>query len=101
MVTQIYPTKLQLNKANSIDIEAPVLDFHLHLSISNGFLSSKMHGKRDDFDFDIVIFPFLDGGLPHKKGLDKNILCLFHGPPGINFFFFFLLQYSHHENMSI
>ena len=36
----------------------------LHLSISNGFASSKSYGKRDDFDFDIVNFPFLDGDVP-------------------------------------
>ena len=33
----------------------------LHLSISNGFVSSKIYDKRDDFDFDIVNFSFLDG----------------------------------------
>ena len=33
MVGQIYPTKLQLNKANSFDTEAPFLD--LNLSITN------------------------------------------------------------------
>ena len=33
----------------------------LHLSISNGFVSSKIYDKRDDFDFDIVNFPFVDG----------------------------------------
>ena len=36
----------------------------LHLSISNGFVSSKIYDKRDDFDFDIVYFPFLDGDIP-------------------------------------
>ena len=36
----------------------------LHLSISNGFVSSKIYDKRDDFDFDIVNFPFLDGDVP-------------------------------------
>ena len=59
MVNQIYPPELQLNKANTSDTEAPFLD--LHLSISNGFVSSKIYDKRDDFDFDIVNFPFLDG----------------------------------------
>ena len=29
----------------------PFLD--LHLSIANGFVSSKIYDKRDDFDFDI------------------------------------------------
>ena len=36
MVKQIYPTELQLNKANTTDTEAPFLD--LHLSIANGNL---------------------------------------------------------------
>ena len=58
MVNQIYPPELQLNKANTLDTEAPFLD--LHLSISKGFVSSKIYDKRDDFDFDIDNFPFLD-----------------------------------------
>ena len=29
-----------------------------NLSISNGFVSSKIYDKRDDFDFDIVNFNF-------------------------------------------
>ena len=64
MVNQIYPHELQLNKAYTSDTEAPFLD--LHLSISNGFVSSKIYDKRDDFDFDIVNFPFLDGDVPRR-----------------------------------
>ena len=64
MVNQIYPPELQLNKANISDTEAPFLD--LHLSVSNGFVSSKIYDKRDDFDFDIVNFPFLDGDVPRR-----------------------------------
>ena len=64
MVNRIYPPELQLNKANTSDTEAPFLD--LHLSISNGFVSSKIYDKRDDFDFDIVNFPFLDGDVPRS-----------------------------------
>ena len=63
MVKQIYPSELQLNKVNSSDTEAPFLD--LHLTISDGFVSSKIYDKHDDFDFDIVNFPFLDGDIPH------------------------------------
>ena len=59
MVGQIYPTKLQLNKANSSDKYAPCLD--LDLSIANGIVSSMIYDKRDDFNFEIVNFPFLDG----------------------------------------
>ena len=63
-VNQIYPPELQLNKANISDTEAPFLD--LHLSVANGFVSSKIYDKRDDFDFDIVNFPFLDGDVPRR-----------------------------------
>ena len=62
MVNQIYPPELQLNKADTSDTEAPFLD--LHLSNSNSFASSKIYDKRDDFDFDIVNFPFLEGDVP-------------------------------------
>ena len=64
MVNRIYSPELQLNKANTSDTEAPFLD--LHLSISNGFVSYKIYDERDDFDFDIVNFPFLDGDVPRS-----------------------------------
>ena len=55
MVNRIYPPEPQLNKANTSDTEAPFLDLPLSISVS-----SKIYDKRDDFDFDIVNFPFLD-----------------------------------------
>ena len=64
MVNRIYPSELQLNKANVSDTEASFLD--LHLSISDGFVQTKIYDKRDDFDFDIVNFPFLDGDSPRS-----------------------------------
>ena len=64
MVNQIYPPELQLNKANTSDTEASFL--YLHLSISNGFVSSKIYDKLDDFNFDIVNFSFLDGDVPRR-----------------------------------
>ena len=64
MVSHIYPSELQLNKANTSDTEAAFLD--LHLSISNDIVSTKIYDKRDDFDFEIVNFPFLDGDVPRS-----------------------------------
>ena len=63
MVNRIYPPELQLNKANTSDTEAPFLD--LHLSISNGFVSSKFMISAMT-DFDVVNFPFLDGDVPRS-----------------------------------
>ena len=62
MVGQIYPSELQLNKANTSDTEAAFLD--LHLSISNDIIFTKIYDKRDDFDSEIVNFPLLDGDVP-------------------------------------
>ena len=36
------------------------------LSISDGFVKTKSFDKRDDLDFDIVNFPFLDGDVPRS-----------------------------------
>ena len=62
MVNRIYHSELQLNKANVSDTETSFLD--LHLSISDGFVTTKIYDKRDDFD--IVNFPFLDGDVPRS-----------------------------------
>ena len=75
MVGQIYPTELQLNKANSSDTEAPFLD--LNLSITNGKVSSKIYDKRDDFNFEIVNVPFLDGDFPCPLPMVYIFLSLF------------------------
>ena len=56
MANYAYPSELQLNKANVSDTEASFLD--LHLSISDGFVKTKIFYKRDDFDFDIVNLHF-------------------------------------------
>ena len=53
-----------INKANSSDTEAPFSD--LNLSITNGIVSSKIYDKRDDFNFEIVNFPFLGGDVPRS-----------------------------------
>ena len=64
MVNRIYPSELQLNKTNVSDTEASFLD--LQLSISDGFVKTKIYNKRDDFDFDIVTIPYLDGDVPRS-----------------------------------
>ena len=77
MVGQIYPTELQLNKANSSDTESPFLD--LNLSITNGIVSSKIYDKRDDFNFEIESFPFLDGDVPCSPSYGvyiSQLICL-------------------------
>ena len=64
MVSRIYPSELQLNKANTSDTEAAFLD--LHLSISNDIVSTKIYDKPNNFEFEIVDFSFLDGDVPRS-----------------------------------
>ena len=60
----IYSPELQL-KANTTFTEAPFLN--LHLFIANGFVSSQIYDKRDNFVFDIIVnFSFLDGDVPRR-----------------------------------
>ena len=62
MVSQIKHSELQFKNANTSDTKASFLD--LHLPISNDIDSTKICDKRDDFDFEIVDFPFLDCDVP-------------------------------------
>ena len=64
MVNRVCPPGLRLGRAGAADAKAPFLD--LHSSISDGFVSSGVCDKRDDFDFDMVNFPFLGGDVPRS-----------------------------------
>ena len=74
MLSQIYPSELQLNTAYASDTKAAFLD--LHLSISNDIVSTKIYDKRDDSDFEIVNFPFLDGDVPRSTSYGVYIFQL-------------------------
>ena len=55
---------------------APLLT--LHLSISNDIVSTKIYDKRDDFDFGIVNFIYLDGDVPRSTSYGVYISKLIH-----------------------
>ena len=53
-----------MNKDNTSDIEVPFwIYIYLFLTV---FVSSKIYDIRDDFDFDIVNFPFLEGDVSRR-----------------------------------
>ena len=49
---------------------------YFHISTPNGTISTKMFDKRDDFDFDIVNFPFLDRDVPRRTSFGVLLLLL-------------------------
>ena len=56
MVSQIYPSELHLNKANTSDTDAAFFD--LHLSTSNDIVSTKIYDKCYDFILKLSISHF-------------------------------------------
>ena len=71
LICQIFSSELQLSKANASETEDPFLD--LHLSILDGFISCKIYDKRDDFDFEIVRFLYLDEDVPRRASYSVYI----------------------------
>ena len=66
MVSQIYPTERQLDKANSFDSKAPFLE--LGYSITNGIVLSKTYNKQEDSNFEFP-FPRCRCFSPHSYGV--------------------------------
>ena len=48
----------------------------LNLSIINRIVSSKIYDKRNDFNFEIVNFPFIDGDVPRSPSYGVYISLL-------------------------
>ena len=81
MVSKIYPSERQLNKAYTSDTKAAFLD--LHLFISNDSVSAKMYDKHDNFDLKFSISHFLDDDAPRSSSygwicsFDYVLWCLY------------------------
>ena len=67
----MYPTELQLNKANTTNKEASFLD--LTLKVTGSDVHSSAYDKHDDFGFPIVNFPWLSDDGPRFATLGVNI----------------------------
>ena len=61
-IPDVYPTELQLNKANTSDKETSFLD--LNIKVVDSDVHTSVYDKRDDFGFPIVHFPWLSGDVP-------------------------------------
>ena len=68
MISQIYPSELQLNEANISDTESAfktcICQFLIILFLPKSMIN---------FDFEIVIFPFLDGDVPLSTSYEVYI----------------------------
>jgi hypothetical protein len=62
-VARIYSIGLELKDTTYADRSASYLDLHLEID-SEEQLRTKLYDKRDDFNFAIVIFPFICSNIP-------------------------------------
>ena len=63
LIRHIYPSALQLNKANSFETEAPFFLICICL-FKMGLFHANKYDKRNYFDFEIVSFTYFDGDVP-------------------------------------
>ena len=56
------------------------MELFFYLSIHHATVSTKIYDQRDDFDFDIVNFPFLDGDVSRRALMVYIYLNLFALP---------------------
>ena len=70
----IHPTELHLNRANSSDTDAHFLFESMYIK---WYTFHQIYDGRDNFDFDIVNFPFLDGDVPGVPHMGYTYLSFF------------------------
>ena len=75
-----------LIKPISLIFEYRSCNFRLALSISNDIVSTKIYDKRNDFDFEIVNFPFLDGDVPRSTSYGVYISQLIRFARAFSYF---------------
>ena len=65
MLSDIYPPEMIVNKTNISVRKTNFLD--LTISIFRGKFYIKLYDKRNDYDFEVINYPFLDGNIPKNQ----------------------------------
>ena len=62
-LSMIYPPELEIKETTESNSSTSYLDIFLKYD-TNGHLSTRLYDKRDDFNFTIINFPYLDSNIP-------------------------------------
>ena len=60
----IYPQELQIQDTTDAGNWGNYLDLRLEFDTNGNGLTTQLYDKRDDFNFSIVYFPFIDSNIP-------------------------------------
>ena len=63
-IPNIYPQELVLNRTTESDVHVAYLD--INISIKHNYFTTNVFDKRDNFNFKIVNFPFLNSNIPNN-----------------------------------
>ena len=65
VLSEIYPPEMIVNKTNISVCKTNFLD--LTISIFRGKFYVKLYDKRNDYSFEVINYPFLDGNIPKNQ----------------------------------
>ena len=65
-INEIYPSELILKNTTTTPSEISYLDTTLNIGEGNGTVRISIYDKREDFNFKIVNFPYLDSNIPRN-----------------------------------
>ena len=65
VLSEIFPEEMIINKTNISRCKCNFLD--LTISIFRGKYYVKLYDKRNDYDFDVINYPYLDGNIPKNQ----------------------------------
>ena len=74
-IDYIYPVELEIKDTTDADHQASYLDLDLSYNRDKR-LQVKLYDKRDDFNFNIVNFPFLSSNIPQSPAYGVYVLQL-------------------------
>jgi len=73
----LYPVEFVVKDTTDFPNSASYLDFYLEHDI-NGTLTTKLYDKRDDFNFLIINYPFLESNIPSSPAFGVYKSQLFY-----------------------
>ena len=65
-INEIYPSELILKNTTTTPSETSYLDTTLNIGEGNGTVRISVYDKREEFNFKIVNFPYLDSNIPRN-----------------------------------
>ena len=82
--------EIKLDKTNVSVSKSHFLD--MTISVFRGKFFIKLYDKRNDFDFDVINFPFLDGNIPKGQSYGIFIIVSWLGMLGLTVHLVILFQ---------